>query len=183
MTGMTHLLRYVAVLAFFTAPAHAQENPIFFGKWEPYSTSANMHGVHFEKGRLTYTSPYVERSVYDYHIIRDFGDRLLVRAVGIEGNLKGIELLQMFEFLVPNFPAYSGGYWILSVKSCEYQYVLPDLFLDKDPEVIWENLMDWSKTRPADRRFHDCALNAQGDPLPDSSWGGGEKYSKNKYDD
>ncbi|MCK5603998.1 hypothetical protein KAR91_19075 [Candidatus Pacearchaeota archaeon] len=179
MTGMTHLLRYMAVLAFFITPAHAQENPDFFGVWEPFSTSANMHSIRFEKGRLHYSSPYVSDTVSNYRIIRDFGDRLLVRTLEIEGDLKGREFLEMFVLSDPEFSWDDDDPIImLSIFMCEYQYVLPDLLENKDSDVIWGKLMDWSRKNSPEKRFHKCALTEQGVPMKNGSWGGNGKFTR-----
>lgn len=156
------------------APAVAQQDERFFGRWEPGSTSAGGSIMLIERnGYLTNHSPdgqnwFIEK----YQVIRDFGDRVVVRASDLslpEGDLNR-EVLYILHIYRDEI--YLGRRVIvLHEQYCGGGDAGAYLFQDHDPDAIWRRIMEWTGRESDEFAQNRCKLTALGEKAGEG-WGG-----------
>ena len=123
--------------------AMAQEDQRFFGRWLPASTSAGGWPLIVEPGRF-YSLNHKDEIVDEehYQLIRDFGDRLVIKSWPVKPIIEGARTdPDLMILVVRDNPPFQS----LEIDYCGAMHVNAFFFSDDNPEEIWARIMAWSK--------------------------------------
>lgn len=148
------------------APAVAQEDERFYGRWEPGSTTAGGSILFIERsGYLSNQSADGQHwFVQKYKVIKDFGDRVIIHAWDLslpEGDFNRDSLIVL---ILDREGIYRGRkYSTLNTQHCGGGDERDCFFKDQDPDAIWRRVMEWTARASEGFPYDRCGLTLQGE--------------------
>lgn len=163
----------IALLVFAPVTAGSQENPSFYGIWEPYSNGAGGYPLAFSPGRMTYGADGEIVEEEHYQVIKDFGDRLVVKIWAVKSPFEDHPLgepeIEIFELIRDQ----AGGksYLVLRMKYCIDDPAEAHFFETDDVVEIWRRIVEWPARRDEGFPHDRCNVTPEGRP-GDKEWSG-----------
>ncbi|MCH8861588.1 MAG: hypothetical protein IID51_03655 [Proteobacteria bacterium] len=152
--------------AFF-APALAQQDERFYGRWEPMSKGAADNILYIDPGgNITLSEPSGGFTVERYQVIRDFGKRVIVRLWGLGNDIWTLKTSALVVLEYVDADELTGRtYDYITYHYCSIPAANEHFFKDHDPDNMWRRILEWSAR--ADEGFpHDnCDILRSGELL------------------
>lgn len=170
-------------MAALSVPAAAQQDDRFYGRWEPSSTPAAGSILYIDPGGyLSSLRLNGEFTNERYEVIRDFGDRLVVRMWPL-GNEPWELIARETDMLVVLEITRDSGITLdsklvvpptdrefMSYHFCNSPAAHEDFFQDDDPDNVWRRIQEWSVRLDEGPPFDHCGLGPQGAFLASGFW-------------
>lgn len=163
----------IALLVFAPGSAGSQENPRFYGVWEPASTTAGGYPLALSRGRITFADDGEISQEDHFEIIKDFGDRLVVKLWTVKSPFEdyplGGPMLEIFEITLHEIAG--ARHWDLSIEFCSSPPAEAHIFETGDPADTWRRILEWSARRDEGFPYDHCNVTPEGRPFG-GTWGG-----------
>ena len=163
----------LAAVALAPLAAHAQTDRRFFGTWKPDPTIAGASPLTIEPGRITTWDK--DEMIWDerYEIIRDFGDRIVVREWTVESDFEFTLNRSAVSVLSLKRSGDKDGHGlILSRDFCHSDWAHEYFFKTGDRDEIWQRILSWSARRDEGYPYQDCNMNRDGGEV--GTWKGSD---------
>lgn len=165
------------------APASAQQDERFYGRWEPSSTPAAGSILYVDPGG--YLSSLLLNAKFSnerYEVIRDFGDRLVERIwpLGnepwelIARESDELAVLEIRRDTVTRYDMQLNASQIdreyVSHHFCTSPAAQEYFFKDYDPDNVWRRIQEWSARSDEGFPYGSCHISPVGGKFGES-WG------------
>ena len=150
-------------LAALAAPAAAQQDERFFGRWEPMSKGAADNVLYIDLGgTITFSEPSGGFTVERYQVIRDFGNRVFVRLWGLGNDIYShrASILVVLEYFDDELTGRTYDY--ITYHYCSIPAVHEYIFKDHDPDNMWRRILEWSARAKEGFLYDICDISRDG---------------------